>query len=244
VVAEDDRPLLRRALDEVMADQPVDGLELRVRPPHNDDAAPELRVCLLSLRPLTNRAGDVSGAIGSVSDVTESVQLRRELEIRAAIDGPTGCMNRRATMELLDVAMDGKEADRGGVGVVFVDIDHFKDVNDVFGHAAGDALLVEVAKRIRSVIRKGDRLGRIGGDEFLVICPGLTDPHNAVHVAERVSSALKTDIEVMGHQLRIQASAGVTWSEGRQSSDELVAEADRAMYRSKRDGRGRVMVGA
>jgi diguanylate cyclase (GGDEF)-like protein/PAS domain S-box-containing protein len=244
VVAEDDRRLLRRALDEVMADQPVDGLELRVRPPHNDDAAPELRVCLLSLRPLTNRAGDVSGAIGSVSDVTESVQLRRELEIRAAIDGPTGCMNRRATMELLDVAMDGKEADRGGVGVVFVDIDHFKDVNDVFGHAAGDALLVEVAKRIRSVIRKGDRLGRIGGDEFLVICPGLTDPHNAVHVAERVSSALKTDIEVMGHQLRIQASAGVTWSEGRQSSDELVAEADRAMYRSKRDGRGRVMVGA
>jgi diguanylate cyclase (GGDEF)-like protein/PAS domain S-box-containing protein len=244
VVAEDDRPLLRRALDHVIADQPVDGVELRFRSPGGDQAAPEMRVCLMSLRPLTNRAGQVSGAIGCVSDVTESVQLRRELEIRAAIDGPTGCMNRRTTMELLDIAMDGKDSDGGGVGVIFVDIDHFKDVNDVFGHAAGDALLVEVAQRIRGVIRKGDRLGRIGGDEFLVICPGLTDPHNAVRVAERVSTVLKTDIEVMGHQMHLQASAGVTWSEGCQSSDELVAEADRAMYRSKRDGRGRVMVSA
>jgi diguanylate cyclase (GGDEF)-like protein len=172
------------------------------------------------------------------------VELRRELEIRAAVDGPTGCMNRRATMEMLDVAMDGDEATRGGVGVIFLDIDHFKDVNDVFGHAAGDALLVEVASRIRGVIRKGDRLGRIGGDEFLVVCPGLIDPDNAVRVAERVSKVLNTDIEIMSHQMHLQASAGVTWSEGCQSSDELVAEADRAMYRSKRDGRGRVMIGA
>jgi diguanylate cyclase (GGDEF)-like protein/PAS domain S-box-containing protein len=244
VVAQDDRPLLRSAWDDVMADQPIDGLELRFRSPHDDHTTPEMRVCLMSLRPLTNRTGQVTGAIGCVSDVTESVQLRRELEIRAAIDGPTGCMNRRATMELLDLTMDGKDADRGGVGVIFVDIDRFKDVNDVFGHAAGDALLVEVARRIRSVIRKGDRLGRIGGDEFLVVCPGLTDPRDAVRVAERVSTVLKTDIEVMGHHMHLQASAGVTWSEGRQSSDELVAEADRAMYRSKRDGRGRVMVSA
>jgi diguanylate cyclase (GGDEF)-like protein len=242
VVVDDDRALLQRGLDEVMADQPVDGLELRFRPPGDD--AQQMRVCLMTLRPLTNRAGQVSGAIGCVSDVTEAVQLRRELEIRAAIDGPTGCMNRRATMELLDTAVDGTEGDEGGVGVIFVDIDRFKDVNDVFGHAVGDALLVEVARRIRRVIRKGDRLGRIGGDEFLVICPGLTDPKEAVRVAERVSSVLKTDIEVMGNQLHLQASAGVTWSEGYQSSDELVAEADRAMYRSKREGRGRVMVGA
>jgi diguanylate cyclase (GGDEF)-like protein/PAS domain S-box-containing protein len=244
VVAEEDRAVLRRAFDDVMADQPVDGLELRFRSPDDDDATPGMRVCLVSLRPLTNRAGQVSGAIGCVSDVTEAVQLRRELEIRAEIDGPTGCMNRRATMELLDTAVDGTEGDKGGVGVIFVDIDHFKEVNDVFGHAAGDALLVEVARRIRSVIRGGDRLGRIGGDEFLVVCPGLTDPNNAVRVAERVSSVLKTDIEVMGNQLQLQASAGVTWSEGCQSSDELVADADRAMYRSKREGRGRVMVGA
>jgi diguanylate cyclase (GGDEF)-like protein/PAS domain S-box-containing protein len=242
VVAEEDRPVLRQGLDEVMADRPVDGLELRFRSP--SIASPDMRVCLVSLRPLTDRTGRVSGAIGCVSDVTESVELRRELEIRAAIDGPTGCMNRRATMELLDVSMDGDDAATGGVGVIFLDIDHFKDVNDVFGHAAGDALLVEVARRIRGVIRKADRLGRIGGDEFLVICPGLTDPGNAVRVAERVSIVLNTEVEIMGHQLHLQASAGVTWSEGCQSSDELVAEADRAMYRSKRDGRGQVMVGA
>jgi diguanylate cyclase (GGDEF)-like protein/PAS domain S-box-containing protein len=244
VVADEDRSVLRRALDEVMADRPVDGIELRFRAPDDDAATAAMRVCLMSLRPLTNRTGQVSGAIGCVSDVTESVQLRRQLEIRAAIDGPTGCMNRQATMELLDVVIDGDEPTRRGVGVIFLDIDHFKAVNDVFGHAAGDAVLVEVARRIRGVIRKGDRLGRIGGDEFLVICPGLTDPDKAVHVAERVGKVLNTDVEIMGHQIHLQASTGVTWSEGCLSSDELVAEADHAMYRSKRDGRGRVMIGA
>src|SRR5207248_6504838 len=105
VIIEDDRPLLLRGLNAVMADQPVDGLELRFRPHGDDDATPPTRVCLMSLRPLTDNAGKVSGAIGCVSDATESVQLRRELEIRAAIDGPTGCMNRRATMELLETTL-------------------------------------------------------------------------------------------------------------------------------------------
>src|SRR5439155_20058487 len=130
------------------------------------------RVFQVSLRPLTDDIGRVSGAIGCLSDVTDSVQLRRTLELRATVDKLTRCLNRAATLELLDLLLSVR-AIGDGVAVVYVDLDQFKAVNDCFGHATGDAILAEAARRLRNAVKDADAVGRLGGDEFLVVCPGV-----------------------------------------------------------------------
>ena len=145
-VVADDQPLLDAALTAVLADQPVDDVELRLE-------APARRVCLLSLRALTDGEGNVSGAIGCISDVTDRVNLRRELEIRASVDTLTSCLNRAATIELLDMTLARHDGNGPGTAVVFIDLDRFKSINDVLGHAAGDRLLVTAAERLRATVR-------------------------------------------------------------------------------------------
>ncbi|HLI53262.1 MAG TPA: diguanylate cyclase [Acidimicrobiales bacterium] len=240
VVLPEDREALDRALGSALADRPVDGVELRfsVEAPHPDFA--DTRVCQLSLRALSNSAGTVTGVIGCLSDVTDSFELRRELELRASTDGLTGCLNRTAVFELLDLALH-----KPGVGVaaIFIDLDRFKEVNDRRGHALGDRVLCIAAERIRGAVRSGDSVGRLGGDEFLVICPDVAGAEAAVPVAGRVSEALRRPVEVEGESFLIGASVGVAWSPpGGQSSDVLIARADRAMYESKLGGHGAVAV--
>ena len=141
-VADDDLRQLNAAVEAALTGREVDGLELRfgVDVPHPDFAS--TRVCEVSLRPLTNGAGSVSGVIGTLSDVTESVDLRRELERRASIDTLTGCLNRAAIFESLDVALRSSYGAKVGVAAIFVDLDRFKEVNDRLGHAAGDQALL------------------------------------------------------------------------------------------------------
>lgn len=236
-VLPEDVSVLENALARVLGDEPVDHVEFRYLPP-DDRRRNSPRVCHLSLRPLTDDTGAVSGAIGCVSDVTESVELRRELELRAAVDGLTGCLNRQSTMDLLDATVRNLHEAGSTVAVIFIDIDRFKDVNDVHGHAAGDRVLVEAADRIRQVIRSNDRFGRIGGDEFLVICPDVASTQMAMNVAERVARALHGAVEIPGGVIEFQSSVGVAWAAGPTTSDALVATADTAMYRSKREGLG------
>lgn len=242
-VLKEDCDRLRDALECVLSGESIDGTELRFRRRPGDPAAPPERtlICELSLRPLTDEAGGVSGAIGCVSDVTERVELRRELELRASVDGATGCLNRQATMDLLDLVLQRRERSRG-TAVVFIDIDDFKDVNDRFGHAAGDAVLVEAASRMRNAIRGDDQLGRIGGDEFLVICPQVAEASKALEVGERLAKAMHAKVETADEEICFQASVGVAWSDRPLTPDELVAEADKAMYRSKRIGLGEAVL--
>jgi diguanylate cyclase (GGDEF)-like protein len=194
------------------------------------------RVCLLGLRTLTDSTGVVSGAVGCLSDVTERAQLRRELEVRASTDALTSCLNRAATLELVDRTLT---APGNGVGyaVVFIDLDGFKAVNDDFGHAAGDRLLIEVADRLRAAIREGDCVGRFGGDEFLVICPQVESPDHAIEIAERIATAFTSTVELEGCPFRLRASVGVAWTTEVRDADTLIAWADSAMYDSKRLGR-------
>jgi diguanylate cyclase (GGDEF)-like protein/PAS domain S-box-containing protein len=238
VIVNQDRVLLDSALRAVLNDQPVDDLELRfgVSVPHPEFAA--TRVCQISLRPLTDRDGSVTGAIGCLSDITASVELRRELEIRASVDGLTGCLNRSATFELLDLALRQPSTAESGMAVIFVDLDRFKEVNDQFGHAAGDHALTVAADRIRAAVRGVDTVGRIGGDEFLVVCPDVPSPEVALPVARRVAESMRVSITVAeeGAPIQLGASVGVAWTNRpSNSADALVARADRAMYESKRD---------
>jgi diguanylate cyclase (GGDEF)-like protein/PAS domain S-box-containing protein len=232
-IADEDRPLFEAALATAFADRPVEDVELRLR--LRDGAGDEDRVCLLGLRTLTDSTGVVSGAVGCLSDVTERAQLRRELEVRASVDALTSCLNRAATLELVGRTVAAPAGDRGNA-VVFIDLDRFKAVNDDLGHAAGDRLLVEVADRLRSTLRDGDHVGRFGGDEFLVICPGVDSADQAREIAERIATVLTSTVDIGSRPVQLRASVGVAWTTESLEADTLIAWADSAMYESKRLG--------
>ena len=229
-VASDDLPLLDAALTAVLAAQPVDDIELRLE-------VPARRVCLLSLRALTDGDGNVSGAIGCLSDVTDRANMRRELEIRASVDTLTTCLNRAATLDLLGLTL-ARHVDSGaGTAVVYIDLDQFKSVNDLHGHAAGDRLLVSAVERLRATLRSVDEVGRLGGDEFLVICPGVEDAGQALEIGDRLSRALDTNVDLDTCNVDLHASVGVAWASRPIDADSLIAQADTAMYASKRGDR-------
>lgn len=234
VVAED-RPVLAAAIAAVLADQRLDDIEIRLTVSGGTPTASD-RVCSLSLRALTDSAGVVSGAVGCLSDVTDRVQLRRELELRASVDELTRCLNRSASLELLARITAAPRAAGAGNAVIFLDLVEFKSVNDRFGHAAGDRLLVALADRLRAAVRDGDEIGRMGGDEFLVICPRVESPAHAVRVAERIAAATRGTIDVGEGEVELRTSVGVACATEALDAEVFVAQADSAMYESKRAG--------
>jgi diguanylate cyclase (GGDEF)-like protein/PAS domain S-box-containing protein len=241
-VLADDRPVLEAAMAAALAGEPVDDIEVRLllSPVDSPLGSPE-RVCLLSMRALTDSAGAVNGAVGCVSDVTDRARLRHELEKKATVDELTSCLNRAAILELLE-RVTATPLTGSGNALIFLDLDRFKVVNDQFGHAAGDRVLVEAAVRLRGAVRDGDHVGRLGGDEFLVICPRVQSVEQAVMIAERIRRAITGTVDVETDVVELQASLGVVWATGPIDADILVAQADEAMYESKRTGRTGVSV--
>jgi diguanylate cyclase (GGDEF)-like protein/PAS domain S-box-containing protein len=233
-VVVEDRDALALALATILCGQSVDDVELRFAADTGMHGAE--RVCVLAMRPLTDPSGAVSGAIGCLSDVTERVRLRNELEVRATVDPLTECLNRAATLTLVEATL----ASVGPVGtaLLFVDLDGFKQVNDVHGHAVGDRVLEVCAERMRAELRGGDRLGRIGGDEFLVICTDVADPPMALEIAHRLVDAVSAEVDVDGLLLPLSLSIGVAWSDAAVDTDALIARADAAMYQAKRSTNG------
>jgi diguanylate cyclase (GGDEF)-like protein len=232
-VIERDRPLLERALENVLVGGYPADIEVELRRRRSRAA----RYCTINLRALSDGAGSITGAIGCLADVTDSTRLRDELKKRATFDDLTGCYNRASLMLALDAHVASQAT---SLAVIFVDLDHFKQVNDELGHAAGDEVLITVAKRLGGLVRDGDIVGRLGGDEFLVISPGVAGPEQAMVLAERVARVLRDDVAMGDGTRGHQASIGVAWSAGNNIvADALVAEADRAMYDSKREGAGR-----
>jgi diguanylate cyclase (GGDEF)-like protein len=140
-------------------------------------------------------------------------------------------------MLALEANIELREGERA---VVFVDVDCFKAVNDEHGHAVGDELLRAVARRLQAGVREGDMVGRIGGDEFLVVCPDIGGADSAMRLAERLSAAVRHEsIRAAIGNIAPQVSIGVAWSEGDDlAADAIVLQADAAMYESKRRGTG------
>jgi diguanylate cyclase (GGDEF)-like protein/PAS domain S-box-containing protein len=187
------------------------------------------RVCRVTLRPLANRGG-----LACVDDVTEAVRLRRELEVRATFDALTSCFSRSAILGALHHLIDTAP----GTGVVFVDLDRFKPVNDELGHAAGDELLAVVGERLREAVREVDLVGRLGGDEFLVVCPGVADAAGVEAIAARIAEHLAAPMALAEvHLVRPRASIGIAWAAAGTDPAALVATADAAMYEAKREAR-------
>jgi diguanylate cyclase (GGDEF)-like protein len=169
------------------------------------------------------------------------LQAREELRERASKDLLTMLPNRSAIAHTLENEISRCHRDHRTVGIILLDLDHFKKVNDTMGHFAGDAVLRETALRLRSNMRPYDQVGRYGGEEFLVVLPNC-DLEQAANQAERMRHRLHaTGMLVDGRELQVSASFGVTISDGSERSpDVFVRVADEALYRAKANGRNRI----
>jgi diguanylate cyclase (GGDEF)-like protein len=194
-----------------------------------------------SVSPLEPTGGNIPGdhAWVILQDVTEHRIAQERLDRAARQDSLTGLTNRAELLRRLA----GIDADTEGpyVAVIFVDLDGFKRINDTQGHQVGDEVLVAVARRIRSVVRPEDTLARIGGDEFVVLCPRLADPLDARAVADRVRATLDGPISVSSGSLRLGMSVGIASARADALAQaDLMRRADMAMYRAKAAGGNRV----
>ncbi len=181
-------------------------------------------------------AGVTSAVEVTIRDITVEVAEQHRLEDLAHRDELTGLRNRRALMS----ALDGRLAGRQSTSVIFLDLDGFKDVNDVYGHDVGDTLLQAFAQRLVGVVRDGDFVARLGGDEFVVI----SQPEHASALADRIVHELALPYVLDGQSVIIGVSVGVTnfdWTGSLQQAEDLLHQADQAMYEAKRRGKGQVV---
>jgi diguanylate cyclase (GGDEF)-like protein/PAS domain S-box-containing protein len=187
----------------------------------------------------TNLLADptVGGVVLNARDVTEQVALQERLFHQAFHDPLTDLANRTLFRDRVEHALERRRRPDESVCVLFMDVDNFKTINDSLGHSAGDDLLIEMADRLRRCLRSGDTAARLGGDEFAIL---LEDSKDAEAVAHRITEVLAPRFEIEGKELFVTASIGISVSQlGDGGADELLRNADAAMYAAKSRGKGR-----
>jgi diguanylate cyclase (GGDEF)-like protein/PAS domain S-box-containing protein len=195
-----------------------------------------------ALAPVTDDDGERTSVVAQFIDVTQARQARALLEFQANHDPLTSLKNRRAVMAAMaaTLAHPPRSGSRG-LAVLYCDLDLFKPVNDQFGHAPGDQLLTEVGRRIRRCVRVGDTVGRIGGDEFVVLLMDVHGYDDASRVAESVRAAVAEPLDVNDLTLNVTMSVGIALAEADEEPDDVLAKADQALYEAKRRGRNQVV---
>jgi len=216
-----------------------------------------LRWVELFIQSLRDQDGRVAGATGTLRDIDDRKRLEehvitakrraeqraREATLLASTDELTGLANRRAFMGQLDREIAGAAEFGWPLAVAMFDVDHFKLVNDRYGHAVGDRVLQLIAARAAGVVRGGDLVGRLGGEEFGILMPGAS-PTEAVQVAERLREAMETVAQGDESLPGVTISVGIAAREGQRTAAELLAAADVALYAAKAEGRNRVRIAA
>ena len=179
------------------------------------------------------------GFYAFVQDVTDAKRSEMELSRMARFDALTGLANRYELYERLRTALERRQRQPAPMGVLYLDVDHFKHINDTYGHAAGDAVLVEVARRLQQAVRRTDTVARLAGDEFVILLDPIDAPDDALHTAHKVVSAIRPPIPLRGDvSLHVTASIGVACPAPDISDPDVVLrEADRALYWAKSRGR-------
>lgn len=176
-----------------------------------------------------------------VVDLSERKAAELAIRRLALHDPTTGVPNRRLLMDRLEHALARARRDRSVVALLFCDIDRFKEVNDRYGHRAGDAVLQTAAMRLASVLRQYDTVARVGGDEFVILLGHVADRTDATHLAERARVAIKQPMELDDRALQVTASVGIAVTAGaKYDADTLLRRADDAMYLAKARGRDQV----
>ena len=188
-----------------------------------------------------NGSGRAYRMVGAQSDTTQRKLAEEQLIHDALHDALTGLPNRTLFVDRLShrIKHSRREKDRL-FGVLFLDLDRFKLVNDSMGHSAGDQLLIETARRLEQAVRPGDTVARLGGDEFAVLLEDVNEPGDAVKVAERIQSSLKNPVKLESQEVVSTASIGIAMSQtGYEKTEDVLRDADTAMYRAKSEGRAR-----
>jgi diguanylate cyclase (GGDEF)-like protein/PAS domain S-box-containing protein len=185
----------------------------------------------------------VAGIVVNYRDVTERRALEDELRHQAFHDSLTGLANRALFIDRLQHAMSRKRGFGHPLAVLFVDLDDFKTVNDSMGHSEGDLLLISVADRLREVLRSGDTIARMGGDEFAIVVEDAVDADAPLNVAARLLSALQPPFKHQGSDLFVRASVGLSvWNATEETAEDLIRNADMSMYTAKANGKNRIEV--
>ena len=182
----------------------------------------------------------IGATVYAIRRYRDANQARQQLHQLSYHDSLTGLANRRFLGDGFDEMLKGVRRVNGRIAVFFIDLDGFKKVNDTYGHEVGDQLMVAVADRLTSVIGDADQIVRYGGDEFVALCPDVTNAVSAERIAKRFLKAVETPFEFGADRLRISGSVGIALTEERCTRpDEVLRDADAAMYQAKNQGPGR-----
>ena len=190
--------------------------------------------------PVRDKDGRLTEVEGIIIDITERKEAEEKIALLARTDSLTGLANRTTFVERLRQSFGSSRRGAAAFAILYVDLDHFKDVNDTLGHPTGDALLREVSARLKAVTREGDVIARLGGDEFAILQSDMAEPAAAGALAEKIIKSLALPCMIEGNKINISASIGVCpYSPTSASPEAMLAQADLALYRSKGEGRNR-----
>jgi diguanylate cyclase (GGDEF)-like protein/PAS domain S-box-containing protein len=232
LVQRGDLVIVEAAYERVLSD-PGASVTLEFRARHRNGGVRHLEATMTNL--LNNPS--VGGVVVNLHDVTERSEFERMLRHHALHDALTGLPNRTLLLDRVRQALMQRSTRQDRVGVLFLDLDRFKVVNDSLGHGAGDRLLVEIGGRLTSALRPTDTVARLGGDEFVVLCVGRGRP---TEIAERILRVIKEPVRLPDGDVVVTASIGVALAEGEQENPEaLLRDADAAMYLAKERGKAR-----
>ena len=210
-----------------------------------DDGRGQRQWLSLSSRLLTGAGkGDAPMVVCSFTDVTDRKDAESRLKWYAFHDSLTGLHNRKNFNDHLELELEISAQHKTNLAVLFIDLDRFKLVNDSFGHASGDELLLELARRFKTSARKGDLVSRFSGDEFVVLCPNVRDLEHAVELATEYAKVTEAPFMLASQRsVVVTASVGVAYVvHGDQSAQDILQQADQAMFKAKTNGRSRVEV--
>ena len=198
----------------------------------------------LHASPFEDPGASGTGLIYQLHDISDRRAAQEQLQFAAYHDGLTHLPNRLAFLQRLQAAIDRSKADPAATfAALMLDLDRFKMVNDSLGHAAGNELLVEVGRRLSESVRPGDFVARLGGDEFGLMFDRIGSQEEAVRLAQRVADTIAQPMQIGGSEFTVQCSIGLTLSDlGQRGADEMIRDADIAMYDAKGKGRGRISV--
>jgi len=235
-VVQEDVGKIEQAIKRVMRQKRASELEYRIVRNSGEE-----RWLQMKLEVLEEELAEDSKLLGIVEDITERKRQHDDIVQRALHDSLTNMPNRELFKDRLHKALQIAKRNSSSVAVLFLDLDNFKQVNDRFGHAAGDELLKSVAYCLRENMRKSDTAARLGGDEFVCLLPNIEPPLGAMTLAEMLLNRLTETIQKLHYQVEVTVSIGVAiYPEDAEDLEGLIHCADEAMYRSKANGKNQI----